>query len=270
MHDALNPITPVDRQSRDTVLKENAYKRVILTTRPDGSRLIRKRYSGHRDEHLEANTRYVADTLALFQQRFSDIVRIPACLDIDVKQHEVTIEYLPSLPNAPVLTKQTFARALPFFERCYTIRDDCGFLRPMSLSVYYTPLMRSLIDSGIPLALGLKGDLWQNLCLDERSLILADIDSAALEPLGLSELVMIAEIAASLRRENFGFFGVELAPACFRHLTRHEAEAIIESALEIFNLRLAAAMPGFRYAKRRIARIILEHALDRHYPQATT
>lgn len=266
MCDAPSPTAPVDQQSRDTVLKENAYKRVILTNTTDGSRLIRKRYRGHRDEHLQANALYVADTLALFQQRFSNIVRTPACFNIDVEQHEVTIEYLPSLPMASVLTKHTFMRAIPFFERCYTIRDDCGFLRPMSASIYYTPTMQTLIESGIPLALGLKGDLWQNLCLDEHSLILADVDSAALEPLGLSELIMTAEIAASLRPENFGFLGVALAPACFGHLKRQEADAIIEIALEIFDLRLASTtLPGLHFAKQRIARGVLERALERHY-----
>lgn len=265
MNEALNPAAPLAPEACATVLKENAYKRVTLTTEPGGRKFIRKRYSGHRDEHLEANTRYVAATLALFREHFGDVVRTPDCCGIDLAQHEVTIEYLPALPHAAVLTKQTFALAAPFFERCYTIRDDRGFLRPMSLSVYYTPTMRTLIEGGIPLALGLKGDLWQNLCLDAGSLILADIDSAALEPLGLSELIMIAEIAASLRRENFAFAGVAPAPVCFRHLSREEANAVINVALEIFDLRLATTLPGLRYAKRRIARSILERARDRSY-----
>ena len=269
MNEILDPTAASAPEPCTTVLKENAYKRVALTTEADGRKLIRKRYRGHRAEHLAANTRYVAATLALFREHFSDIVLTPACCGIDLEEYEVTIEYLPSLPGAALLTKHTFARAAAFFERCYTIRDDRGFLRPMSLSVYYTPRMQALIEDGIPLALGLKGDLWQNLCLDGDSLVLADIDSAALEPLGLSELIMIAEIAASLRRENFAFAGVAPAPVCFRHLTRDEADAIIDAALEIFDLRLAAARPGLRYAKRRIARNILARARDRAYaPQS--
>lgn len=265
MNEALTPATPLAPTARATVLKENAYKRVTLTTEPGGRKLIRKRYSGHRDEHLEANTRYVAATLALFREHFGDIVLTPDCCGIDLARHEVTIEYLPALPGAAVLTKHTFALAAPFFERCYTIRDDRGFLRPMSLSVYYTGAMQALIEGGFPLALGLKGDLWQNLCLDGESLVLADIDSAALEPLGLSELIMVAEIAASFRRANFAFAGVALAPVCFRYLARHEADALIDVALDIFALRLASTLPGLRQAKRRIARGVLERARDRHY-----
>ena len=265
MTDNLDSCHPHLSDQGDTVLKINHYKRVALGTLADGRQTIRKRYSGHSDEHLAANARYVADTLTFFDTHFSEVVRIPKCYGLDVSLHEVSIEYLPALPGASPLTKRTFARAAPFFASCYNVRDDCGFLRPMSQSVFYTPLMQRLIEGGVPLALGLKGDLWQNLCLSDSTLLLADIDSAALEPLGLSEIVMIAEIAASFRAENFAFLGISLLPTCFQYLNLTEAKGVIDAALELFSLRMSGTSHIFRLGKQAIARTVLSRALGEYY-----
>jgi hypothetical protein len=256
---------PADPGTSCRVLKENDYKSVTLTVDASGRKTITKRYAHHKPEHLAANTRYVADVLAFFRREFSGIATIPQCFGVDLEQFEVSIEFIPALPDARVLNKRTFALAAPFFERCYEIRDDRGFLRPMSGSIYYTEAMRQLIDSGFPLALGMKGDLWQNLCLANGELILADIDSAALEPLGLSELIMTAEIAASFRTENFNFQGKSAHPVCFRHLSRSQGAGLITIALEIFDLRLTGGTALTRSIKRRVATHKLKKLLDLAY-----
>lgn len=244
------------------VLKENDYKRVTLYVDAAGRKRIGKRYTHHKPEHLAANTRYVADALAFFRREFSGIATIPQCYDVDLEQYEVSIEFLPALPTARVLNKRTFTLAAPFFERCYEIRDDRGFLRPMSGSIYYTDTMKQLIDSGFPLALGMKGDLWQNLVHADGELLLADIDSAALEPLGLSELIMVAEIAASFRAENFNFQGRSIRPVCFRHLSRSQGARLNTVALEIFDLRLIGGTGLSRRIKRGVATRKLNKLLD--------
>ncbi len=265
MGEAFADVPQSDSGATFRVLKENDYKRVVLYVDAAGRKTIGKRYAHHAPEHLAANTRYVADVLAFFRREFSNVATIPQCFGMDLEQFEVSIEFLPTLPDARVLNKRTFALAAPFFERCYEIRDDRGFLRPMSGSIYYTEAMQQLIDSGFPLALGMKGDLWQNLCIANGELLLADIDSAALEPLGLSELIMTAEIAASFRTENFNFQGHAVHPVCFRHLSRSQGARLITIALEIFDLRLTGGTAPTRSIKRRVATRKLKKLLDLAY-----
>ena len=116
------------------------------------------------------------------------------------------------------------------------------------------------------MSLGLKGDLWQNLCELRSGLIFADIDSAAVEPLGFSELVMRSEVAASLSFTNFAHRpGSNSLPVCFRYLDKGDAEKVANQALYLVESRMPHLSAVIASIKLKVARRALKIAIERYY-----
>ncbi len=250
---------------RQTTLKLNKYKRVCLGEDRDGRKFITKSYSGHPEKYSKINTQYVHETLSFFHREFAGILVVPTPYGIDVEKHTVFMEYINILPTAKLLNKRTLGHAESFFKKCYSIRDDQGFLRSISDSVYFVEPIQTMLNTGFPISLGLKGDLWQNLTLAGRKLILADLDSAALEPLGLSELIMYCEIAASFQPKNLMVSSEKITPVCFQYLERDAAVQVSEAAQEIFRIRMQHLPRIVAAVKLTFARRFLADAMQHYF-----
>ena len=89
--------------------------------------------------------------------------------------------------------------------------------------------------------------------------MIADIDSAALEPLGLSEVIMHAEIHAELSIKNLRnkISGVQMTPVCYGFLSSTEVEELVDMALQFVAVRMSHLSSLSRNAKIRIARSAL-------------
>lgn len=260
-HNELNLALPIRELA---VLKENQFKKVSLMEDDASNKFIAKTFRGHEDQHSRWNAEYAFKTLYFFYQHFKDHLVTPMPLGIDLDLHTVYLEYLPQLPSAKLLTSQSLIYAGPFFEQCYRTIDDHGFIRPISQSIYFNDEMEAWINDSKPLSLGLKGDLWQNLCLSNGKLLLADIDSAALEPLGLSELVMHAEIHAELSFKNLWhkLLRVRSKPVCFNHLSRADAELLLDIALEFVAARMGHLSVHVRKVKIRNAQTAISSSIN--------
>jgi hypothetical protein len=249
------------------VLKKNDYKCVELHEKFDGSKYISKRYSGHSVGNLTSNTEYIYAALHFFYERFSEILDCPRPYTIDLERFQVQMEYLPDLPSANRLTFRTLHLADDFFHKCYAIREDFGFLRSIRNSVVTTSLIDGLLDEGFPLSLGLKGDLSENLCFGGKRLILADIDSLSLEPLGLSELLLHIELYASLR--SLPRLAAQLMsppiPVAFQYLDKSEAQQVIIAAQEILDLKMKSLTFPARVLKRLVSKKSLSLVVGKFY-----
>ena len=249
------------------ILKKNEYKCVELHEETDGSRYISKRYSGHPAENLTSNTEYIYSALQFFHERFNEILDCPRPYDVDLEAYQVQMEYLPNLPSASRLTFNNLHLADQFFHKCYAIREGFGFLRTIRNSVVSTPQIEVLLDNGFPLSLGLKGDLRENLCFGGNRLILADIDSIALEPLGLSELLFYIELYASLKMlpKTFTQMLSPPMPIAFQYLDKAEAQQVTVAAQEILTLKMANIARPFRGIKHHVSQTCLNITIEKYY-----
>lgn len=247
------------------ILKENTYKRVSLSKDANNRLFVAKQYRGHKVEHSIANCQYAYDVLRYFHQNFRDVAFIPAPLGIDRDSQTIYLEYFAQLLKARLLTRATLALANPFFERCYELTKLASF-RSIADSIAYDASIDNWITGGKRISLGLKGDLWQNLCATESGLMFADIDSAATEPLGFSELVMRCEIVAGFRFSNFaGQRTAGSQPVCFRYLDSGDAKEVAIQALSLVNRRMSHLPGPIASMKLRIARRALDADIERYY-----
>lgn len=240
-------------------LKQNDYKCVELIQNPDREPRIVKRYSGHPEPNLLENTRYIYRALDFFYDAFKDILVSPRPISIDLNRHQVEMEYLPNLQSAKRLTLLTAIRADSFFDRCYEIVDNRGFLRTIHDSVILTPKLNKLLSDDFPVALGFKGDLRENLVSFDDSLILADINSICIEPLGLSELILHAELYASFnlfKTLSASMSGLPF-PRAFFLLSKLQREQISHAAVEVVSSKMHQHLQLTRYVKCRIANYFL-------------
>ena len=247
------------------VLKENRYKRVRLIY--DGQEpVIEKSFLAFTRERRSRNARYLFEALTWFHREFSQTLTVPAPIRIDADAGAVCMEYLDDLPTASRLNPGTLQRAKEFFEHCYSIRDKRGVLRDVAGSVIVTPSIQKLIDEGFPQALGFKGDLRENLVIG-RGLILADIDSIALEPLGLSELVLYAGITSSLSPKSLlrPLARSLPVPVAYQYLLREQACAINAVAVALIEASMAEMSAIIRSCKVYRAQSVLEKLVARHY-----
>lgn len=234
-----------------SVLKENKYKKVTLKCDGNKMTFIAKTYQGHADKFSRLNTEYAHQVLEYFFEHFSEIAIIPRVYSADLDVHTVNLEFLPNLGTAALLTIKTLERSKPFFEKCYQIRESENLFRAIEDSQLYNPPTKRWVTSGKPQSLGLKGDLWQNLCLDQSNLIIADIDSASMEPLGLSEIILHAEIHAEISFGNLlgKLFSSYPTPLCFTILDKRESHHLIEIALELLRIRMRKLPSKIREVK---------------------
>lgn len=249
------------------ILKQNEYKCVELCHYDDGKPYIVKRYSGHSEEHLLDNTQYIYDALKFFYREFSSILQTPSPYTICLSRHQVGMEYLPDLPKARLLNFSTLKLAAPFFQRCYEMNNDQGFLRSIRGSVITTPKISALLEMDFPLSLGFKGDLRQNLCLSNGKLILADIDSICLEPLGLSEIELYGELFAATNlfpTIHASIQGIPV-PVTFNYLDKSKAAALIEAVFELLELRMKNLPSPIRKLKLMFAKYLFYKTHRKHY-----
>lgn len=241
------------------ILKLNEYKCVELCHYEDSIPYITKRYSGHSEENLLDNTQYIYEALKFFHSEFSSIIQTPKPYALDLEKHQVEMEYLPGLPKANLLQLSNLRLADHFFNRCYEIRTDRGFLRSIKGSVVTTPKIALLLEKDFPSSLGFKADLRQNLCLSNESLILADIDSICLEPLGLSELELYGELLASTNFLPTVYSSIRgfPTPVVFKHLNKESAKTLIEATLELLSLRMNNLLSPSKKLKLKLSEQLL-------------
>lgn len=249
------------------VFKENLYKKVSLMQDSSDRLFIAKRYQGHKADHCALNVEYAYQTLRAFNQCFEGIANVPIAYGFSLKEQAVYLEFLPELTSASIFSLHNFHATERFFRRCYEA-SDLSYLRSIKESIYHSHLIQKWISEEKPLSLGLKGDLWQNLCLsDEGELIIADVDSAALEPLGLSEMVMLAEMYASFSFKNITAYlkPNHVPPYCCYYLRKPDALLLIEATLEFFNARMLHLSPAIRHTKSYLAERSLRGAVNKFY-----
>ena len=107
--------------------------------------------------------------------------------------------------------------------------------------------------------LGFKGDLYENLRLGNSGLILADSETASLEPLGLSELILYVFLSAT-RDAARRFTAAEtrsLRPVAFNYLPAPKSIELIEAALESASVSMSHLLAPVRAAKLFVARRML-------------
>lgn len=246
------------------VLKKNAYKCVTLVSDDSGHPVVTKAYSNQGAEQDRENTRYIDQALTFFYDNFSNCVVIPKPLGVDLEKSEIQMEYLPNLPKAKYLRLPELVLAQPFFHACYQQQSDAGFLRGIKDSVIMNPELQQLLDSDFPQTLGFKGDLSENLVKGGDELILADIDSICLEPLGLSELIIYADHFSSswLLPALGAWITAPPAPVAFEYLNRSQAENLINAALAVLTDRMKRVRQPLKALKYNLARMMLYRLLN--------
>lgn len=246
------------------ILKQNEYKCVRLKQNTHGELFVSKSYSNQGKEQDIENTRYIDQALRFFYENFSDKVRVPRPISVDLDACEISMEYLPNLPTAKRLRLSELSIATPFFRACYQHRGDSGFLRGIDTSVIMTPGLKRMLEQGFPLSLGFKGDLSENLVIGDGELILADIDSICLEPLGLSELILYADQLASSKL--YPAIRASLLPprkpVAFEFIKPDQAEMLINATIEVLNNRMGDTSTLIKIIKLRTAKALLTQLLS--------
>ncbi len=247
------------------VLKKNKYKTIELIQREGGESYIEKTFSGHLPSDCRRNAEHTFLALNLLRKQFSDLLLFPKPLGWDSKNFSVQMEFLPDLDQALPISISTIHRTFKFFERCYHINSDCGFLPHILKSVHLTNRVNDLIHSDFPLCLGFKGDLQGNLNLLEDGLVLADVETACMEPMGLSETILYIDILFS--HYSLGMllllWKVPATPVAFRFLSPSNIENIIEAAIEFFvKTKMKEQSSLLRICKEKIARRFLRRFLS--------
>ena len=251
------------------ILKKNEFKTVRLHT-CDERWLVEKTFTAFSSEQQRNNAQYLYDALVWFHEEFLPIIRVPEPVKVDLINNSVYMTYLDDLPKAAHISAGTLTKTKRFFERCYEIRGDHGFLRDMQGSVVVTPLVQTLLDNNFPLRLGFKGDLRENLVIGSQGVILADIDSIALEPLGLSEVALYAELACSFSPQILfaGLFYRLPVPVAYQHLDEKHARQLNTAAVELIAMTMRALPPSVRTFKLRRAASVLARLVKRCYAHA--
>jgi hypothetical protein len=246
-------------RAREKLLKLNQYKRVALVHDPGALPCVVKSFGGHTAEDCRENALHTYRSLQLMRARFAHVLRSPAPLDLDLDDCSVRMEYLSDLPAARQLRLTDIPSLSGFFATCYELEQDIGYLGSIRDSVHLTDSTRQLIESGFPMRLGFKGDLYQNLRVGERGLLLADTETASVEPLGLSELVLYIFLASSLRSPARFRRRVakSMRPVAFGYLSDAQCRDLIEAALELAETGMQHVPNPIRAAKLFIARSFL-------------
>lgn len=242
------------------ILKENEYKLVELVCTEARQHVV-KTFRGHSLENCERNARHTFDSLVLLKEHFSDVLRSPNAIELD--GCSVTMEFLETLPGARQMDLDSLPSAAPFFRRCYEIEVDPSVIWSIEDSVHVTPRILELMQSDFPTGLGFKGDLYENLRLTERGLMLADSETASAEPRGLSELILYIYLTANTLSPR----GLSLRPprcvrpTAFSVLDRPQREALLDAALEFCNQNMSSSPAFLRSLKLQRSRNVLVRML---------
>lgn len=255
--------TPGKNAARERVLKFNRYKRVVLAHDGKGRPFVVKTFSGHDIEDCRRNALHTYRSLQLLRSDFGNVLRSPAPLDLDLDKCSVRMDYLPDLPAARQLCLADIPRLSAFFIKCYELGQGIEYLGSIRNSVHLTDKARGLIDSGFPMRLGFKGDLYENLRISDSRLLLADTEAASVEPLGMSELVLHIFLASSLRSLAWVGRGARKyeRPIAFDYLSQQQSTDLIEAAMQYARIGMQKVPAPLRAAKRIIARTFLYKTL---------
>ena len=222
--------------SHRSILKQNKYKLVELIQKANGSGYVIKTFRGHPEHFLRKNAHHTFQSLSFLRTAFGNCVWSPMPLAWNPEKFTVQMEYIPELVGARSLSLKEAKRTFPFFERCYQINVPIDFLPSIMNSVLLTNAVRNLMEKGFPLCLGFKGDLYENLLLSKDSLIIADVETMCVEPLGLSELVLYCNFYAS--SEFFQilriFLSTPIIPIVSRFLAPQQLREINKVAIDFF------------------------------------
>ena len=223
-------------------LKKNEYKRVERVFSKTGSHVV-KTFLGHSPENCERNARHTFAALTLLKEHFSDVLSSPDVYALD--GCSVTMGFLDELPRARQLDFTTLPAASAFFKRCYEVETNTALIWSIEDSIHATPKILQLMHSNFPIGLGFKGDLFENLRISRDRLMLADSETASVEPLGLSELILYVYLSAggmSLRGFNLRKPAC-VPPVAFSVLDGKQSRAVLDAALEFcqHNMR---SVPG--------------------------
>ncbi len=244
------------------VLKENEYKRVeVIRNDADELRVV-KIFQGQTPENCLRNARHTHDSLELLNQQFADVLRSPKVYGLD--GNAVTMEYLPDLPDARQFGPGDLPLAAEFFAACYKLEVPVDHLGTIANSVHVTREIKDLINAGFPLRLGFKGDLFENLRLADTNPMMADSETASLEPLGLSELLLYIFLAGdSLTRENLAFRCPTMTrPVAYTYLSREQCIELTTAALSYAAQGMSGVPQLVRALKLSRAKRLLMRLLD--------
>lgn len=249
------------------ILKKNDFK-IVKLHKNDKQWTVEKSFTAFSVEQQRKNAQYLYDALLWFYQEFHSIITIPKVERIDLDKRAVFMEYLADLPSASRMSFRSIVKAKTFFDHCYQIHDYQGFLRDTHGSIAATPCVQVLLDGRFPVSLGFKGDLRENLVIGcSGEVILADIDSIALEPLGLSELALYAELISSFSPHNLlsSFFYSLPAPVAYFYLNKLQASQLNTAAVELISINMRNLSSLTRAIKIKRALSLLERLAWRHY-----
>jgi len=245
---------------KKTILKENRYKRVELI-HANRSVRIRKTFAGHSPENLKLNAAHTFKCLQFFQSYFKDEIETPKAIELDELRYAVEMEYMPEFERASRISFQNFGKTRSFFEKCYNIKNFEDFLPSIQHSVLATPKVTKLLQEGFPMRLGFKGDLHDNLRLSKTGLILVDVETTCIEPLGLSELILFLYISLSPRFATlFSLLKKKCLPVCLSRLTPEQSQRLFDAALELFHdFCLSSLTPAMKSVKISLAHCLLRY-----------
>ncbi len=248
------------------LLKSTSYVRIELRSDQGGDLHVSKKYKAHSATDRKSNAAYSYMALELFKERFCDVLISPEPIFDGAEEDEILMEYLPDLPTAERLDFRVLPIARPFFERCYSLESCLQPVETMYDSVLSTPGLKSMIDSGWPLRLGLKGDLYENLRHSNKGIILADVEGLAYEPYGLSELVLHANLCASLGGyERVLRYSKSMCPVAFRGLSSEQAAEICLAAEELFYNNMKAVPLWQKHVKKALVQKSFRKARMTYY-----
>lgn len=244
--------------SKKLTLKSNEYKLVEHLAHLEEGDVVVKTFRGHSEENCRRNALHTYDSLVLLKSSFSDVLLSPRALALDACA--VTMEFLDELPGARQLSSDTLHLAAPFFHRCYKVDVDRDVYWSFEDSVHATPQILELLRSDFPAALGFKGDLYENLREANGTLILADSETASLEPLGLSELILyVYMIAGTFSRRELALRVPKYEiPVAFAYLSTEQRAALVSAALDYCFRRMQRMPTLLRRFKLNRSRRVLE------------
>ena len=250
------------RHSVVEVLKENEYKRVEVVRDTSDELRVVKVFQGQSPEDCLRNARHTHDSLKLLNQQFADVLRSPEVISLD--DNEVTMEYLPDLPSARQFGPEDLPLAAKFFTSCYELEVPVDHLGTIANSVHVTAEIKALINSGFPLRLGFKGDLFENLRLVNHDPMMADSETASLEPLGLSEILLYIFLAGdTLTREQWALRCPTMTrPIAYAYLSREQCIKLVDAALGYATAGMSSVPHLVRILKLGRARRLLTRLLD--------
>ena len=223
------------------ILKENEYKLVELHN-SERSRFVAKTFRGHGRDDCLRNAAHTYASLELLNREFANELDTPEVLSL--KDCTVTMRFMSELPNARQFGFAELPLAEAFFRRCYDLPLKTEDLGSLESSVWITEKCLQLMKSGFPLRLGFKGDLYENLRVHNDSVLIADSETACLEPLGLSELSLYILISS----RPINLFKPQRVdriarPIAYDYLDNRQIHGLIDAAIEFEGAQMAH-LPG--------------------------